>query len=306
MSRRFSPEDALRLWVDPDRIGRACHVHLHPGYRQGRQTTRAFGRLMVEELRDLDGVEGLRTVVADLVNLPVTEFSAKVPTVEVKFVPKKKVPTDDDAGDDAIGPVRPEVVEKRPIVVPPLVRRALSIHLSEILETTGDYLLPTEAIAYRPGRRQVVQRAILDVARAVRGGAHYWAKLDVRSFFPTVPWAGIETTLKSYGYPEAFVGYSMALVRGGVAKRESWRTWVPVETDAGTQAGLRESSIIANLYLSGLDRVLLSKFKGDLFYRRYSDDMLMMGRTKEVVRKAVVEVETWIESRGLTLKGVAP
>ncbi len=261
---------------------------------------------MVDELAQVGGVSGLTKLVATLVTLPVKDFGAQLPSVEIKSVPKKKVPTDSDAGDDAIDFFESDEVEQRPIVIPPLVRRAVSIHLSEILDATGDGLLPNEAIAYRQGRARAVQRAILDVASTVRNGFSHWITLDVRSFFPAVPWTGIEATLTDYGYSEEFTKKTMVMVMGKLEKRSSWRTWVPVHNEAGTQAGLRESSILANLFLSRLDRRLLARFKEDLFYRRYSDDMLLMGKTKKVVRHAVVEVEDWIESRGLHLKGIGP
>jgi hypothetical protein len=242
--------------------------------------------------------------VSRLVELPVRDFAARVPAVEVRFITKTKIPTDRDAGPDAINPTENEDAPQRPIVVAPMVRRALSVHLSMILDATGDHLLPGEAIAYRQGRRQVVQQAILDTARAVREGFAYWAKLDIRSFFPSVPWEGIQGALRACGYPEDFTQRVMALVMGSLKEKSSWRTWATVENGSGTQAGLRESSIIANLFLSDLDRRLLRRFRGDLFYRRYSDDMLLLGRTKEIARKAVVEVENWIESQGLKLKGI--
>jgi hypothetical protein len=244
---------------------------------------------MVDDLKAIGGVDGLCERVTELVALPPKVFAKNVPTVEVKSIPKNK-----SHGD----------VEKRPIVVPPVLRRALSNHISEILQVTADHLLPKEAIAYRPNKKRVVEMAILDVQRAVRGGGEYWAKLDIRNFFPSVPWEGIRNALRAYKYPEEFIEYVMALVQGRLMKAEG-RSWVPVKTISGTQAGLRESSILANLYLSDLDRILVTTFGGDVFYRRYCDDMILLGKTKKAVRQAVVEVRNWLESRGLALK-VAP
>lgn len=304
--QRHTPADAPRLWTDPVWIAQACNVYEHPGYRQGRQTTRVFGRLMVEELHALGGVEGLTQTVTTMVNLPLKEFAKRVPSVEVKKVPKSRVPTDRDAGEDAINPEEAPESAQRPIVLPTLLRRALSAHASGILDVTGDHLLPDVAIAYRPGKCRVVERAILDVARAVRSGFSYWGKLDICSFFPSVPWAGLESALLAVGYPNQFTKRVMAIVRGGLASRVAWSTWAPVHVDAGTQAGLRESSILANIFLADLDRRLLSMFGEGLFYRRYSDDLLLLGRSKEPVRKAIVEIERWVESQAMQLKGIAP
>lgn len=300
---RYLPADADGLWTADHLVREACNVYGNPAYHGGRQSTRAHGRTMVDDLRAIGGVEGLVVALGRLVKLPAGDLRAWVPPVERKTIRKSKAPTDADAGLDAIGPAVSVQGETRDIVVAGLVRRALSVHLARVLTLTGDALLPREAIAYRPHHRHVVKQAVLDVARSVRQGHIYWAKLDVRAFFPSVPWRGIEQALLALGYSEAFVAIVMALVTSPIEARGTWGRWLPVENDSGAQAGLQESSILANVFLADLDRALLKRFGGVLFYRRYSDDLIMMAKTKEVCRRAVVMIREWVTAQGLQLKG---
>jgi hypothetical protein len=307
------PADADRLWLEPSRIEAACNVRENAGYHHAAQTTRAFGKLMLDELDSLGGEDGLVRALTRVVGLPLEAFPRAVPPVEIRRVRKSKTPGDDLARHDVID--REDIGGAhavRDIVVPGLLRRALSLHVASILTETSDHLLPEEGIAYRPHSRRVVQAAILDVARQVRSGFEYWAKLDIKSFFPSVPWRGLHRALRRFGYSEDFTRRVMALVRTPILAKMSWASWVPVENISGAQAGLPESSVLANIFLSDLDQRVVAlgldmqKQKRShtrlLDYRRYSDDLLILGRTKEAVRRAVVEIDSWVSKQGMTIK----
>jgi len=307
------PADADQLWLEPSRIEATCNVRENAGYHHAAQTTRAFGKLMLEELDSLGGEDGLVGALSRIVNLPLEAFPGAVPPVEIRQVRKSKTPGDDLARHDAIDPE--DIGGSQPvrdIVLPGILRRALSLHAAAILTETSDHLLPKEAIAYRPRSRRVVQAAILDMARQVRRGFVYWAKLDIKSFFPSVPWRGLHRALRRFGYSEDFTRRVMVLVTTPILAKMSWASWVHVENTSGAQAGLPESSVLANIFLSGLDRRVVTlgldmqKQKRSrsplLDYRRYSDDLLVLGRTKEAVRRAVVEIDSWVSNQGMTIK----
>ncbi len=63
--------------------------------------------------------------------------------------------------------------------------------------------------------------------------------------------------------------------------------WVAYANDAGTQAGLRESAILANIYLAALDRSITETFGRRVYYARYSDDILLIAAKRADAEGAV-------------------
>ena len=310
LAAKPGPQDASALLLQWQRIKGACDFFGNRAFAQADQRTRAYdGDRLVDAARSKD-VLLWATELLDFVQLPPLEFKQRVPLLAGKQFPKRKTPSDADAGWDAIGAGPADPLSKKPemrdIVVPCAFRRMLSNVFTSILIDTADHLLPKEAWAYRPHHPDVVQRGIMKAARALVGGCVYWAKLDVKDFFRSVPWTGIEAALRRYEFQEDFIQKLMALVQGKIVAKHGWRGWVTVENGSGTQAGLRESAILANLFLAGLDELIKDTFGKDVFYLRYSDDILIMSKSRSVVIGAVKLVRQWTKEQGLYLKDVPP
>lgn len=294
---RQQPADAMSLLLDPEHLEYACNFYENPAFHHANQRTRAYrDERMVDAYRHEKDPKVWAEELREFLLLPLDEFTRRVNAehpVTLTRIDKLK------PWNLAQGAER----EKRPIVKATFFRRCLSNIFTFVLEATADRLLPKEAIAYRRGRKDVICRAIIEAAQYVTRGGRHWAKLDIKNFFGSVPWSGMRRALVDIGFPELFTAKLMVLVQSTIVERRFGRWWT-VANEAGTQAGLRESAVLANLFLAGLDRDVSSRFRCN-FYRRYSDDILIIAKRRADAEGAVNIVRAWLSDQGLELKGAA-
>ena len=67
----------------------------------------------------------------------------------------------------------------------------------------------------------------------------------------------------------------------------------------GIYQGASISPVLSNIYLDDFDHMIE---RGPVFYIRYSDDMLIMGRSREQLQNIITKIKILLESYGLMLK----
>lgn len=308
--RRFNPSDALALLQDEDRHLDAADLAGNPAYHHADARSRGHdGQRLVDFHRNTTKTERA-AMLAELVSLPAKEFAEKIPPLLVKTINQAGVrapwgpwgdPTFTQIGCEdwfgLLGSGKP-----RRVAIPCPTRRMLDTLFERILIDTGDHMVHRTAWAYRPGKHDAVPAVIKEVRRGVREGGRYYAKLDIRSFFPTMPWKLIETTLSDppFSYPREFTQKVMALVMAPLVDEQGRA----VPNTSGSQAGTRTSGVIANMVLRAVDDLVCQRFGNKVHYWRYSDDILIVGRNRDDVIGATRAVQKWCHENGLKLKGV--
>lgn len=309
--RRHAPSDAMRLLLDPERHLEAADLARHPAYRHADARSRGWnGQRLVDYYRGTSHSDRAATL-GEFVRCSPKEFAEKIPPLLVKTIhePGKRVPWgpwgdpffEEKGDEDLHGLLGAE--KARTVVVPCPLRRMLDTLVAGVLIDTGDHLLHPAAWAYRPGRHDAVPGMIEDVRQAVRDGGRYWAKLDLKSFFPSMPWPLIRRALSTrpLSYPPEFVERVMALVEARLVNAAG----ETLPNQAGSQAGSQLSAIIANMVLWQLDTLVTHGFRS-VGYWRYSDDIIIVGRERHQATGAVRFIRGWCHQQGLQLKGVAP
>lgn len=286
MSRSYTPAAAFAMMRDDDVIRFACDVARNVAFAKAdARTVDADGLRVADYVRVPEEREAWATRVSSLLSLPLKDFEIAMSAQPVR---KSRVP-------------KPEGGE-REIVVPTFIRRCVSNVLNHVLAATCDDLLPVHVRAYRPGDEDVVREAILDVAEGVLDGRIcFFAKLDIRAYFTSVPWSAVETALKHYGYPDDFINYVMAVIRCPMVERVAGRL-INRPNARGIQQGLPESATLANMVPFALDQ-RLANLRG-LVVVRYSDDIFIGARDRDSVVAAVRAVAAWCRGHDLQLKGV--
>jgi len=285
--------DVMALLLEPTRIRLACDPYQNKAWKKASQMTTGVDGLMpkaafADRRRSID--EWAKKLTDALLN----GVDAKALALKVLEIPKKE-PWEAGARDG----------EYRGIVIRGIFGRCLSSHLSAILQDTAEPLLPPCAIAYRPERSDMVQRAILRVATAVGiEGFRFYAKLDVADCFNQLPRRDVARAMKDLGYPARFVYLVMASV-GATRYRRVQGGWVQQHSEQGCPAGLPESSILVNIFFLAFDR-WIGRHCPHLVYFRYSDDVLFVGKTRLEVEPAVSELMKFTKRHGLRLKAVSP
>jgi hypothetical protein len=158
-------------------------------------------------------------------------------------------------------------------------------------------MLTRVAVAYRPGLQLAQTLKNAHVRMASRPIA---AVLDIRSFFESVPWSGLDNVLDRLAVDEGTKALLMSLVRVEVVERRSMRL---VERNLGLPQGLSISPLLANLVLARFDKETahaLSAMGGWL--RRYCDDMLVLLPDTGSAEEAVHVVGERLRRLGFAVK----
>ena len=128
----YEPRDAMRLLLDPERVRWASDPHQNPRWSNAAQTTVGRdGQRQVEFFHQHGSVDQLVQQVQELLSLPIDDFRKQIPPLKVTEHPKQR-PWELQEG---------EILEMRQIVVPCIVRRAVSNLLADVLEATAGHLL---------------------------------------------------------------------------------------------------------------------------------------------------------------------
>lgn len=291
MAKPFQPHDAMRLLFDPEQIRFACNPFENAAWKHASQASVGKdGLLPATAFAERDAVDAWARRLTDIL-----EHGANPEELALKLVAiPKHDPWDLDAPP-----------ESRTIALRGILGRCLSNHLAAVLEASVEPLLPDCAIAYRPNRSDAVQAAILKVAHAVGvDGRRFYAKLDVKDCFNSMPREAVALALADFGLPNRFIELVMLSV-GARRYRRVQGAWVEQNSEKGCPAGLPESSTLVNVLFNAFDRWVRSHCP-DLVYYRYCDDFLFVGSSRAQVERAVGELVRCTKALGLKLKGVSP
>lgn len=122
----------------------------------------------------------------------------------------------------------------------------------------------------------------------------YMLKLDIHSFFGSIPHSVIMNNLKSKLDP-----YGLYLVQLIID-----RYWTDIDFENEDKIGIFLGSIITQLLgvgtLDKLDHIIKEKFK-IRHYSRYNDDMIMISKNKDELVKLLFYINEYLKNLGLTL-----
>ena len=283
----MKPEAVMHLLTSDAEVSRACDPRENHAFAKADARTKdANGQRLFDGVRSEGDVLAARAFVRSFVAAKGDERLAMLTREPVKRLVLSE-----------------EGRRPRSIGIPTYYRRCLSNLITAALVRTCDARLSYIACAYRPGRWKGVETSIHEVAKKVTEGYHFWAKLDFRSFFSALPWKAVGRGLRALGYPEDFVALVGALLRTPVVEVRGRRHVRQVKW-RGTEQGLAESTVIANIVAHGLDTEL--EGLRTVFVRRYSDDVIILGRRKADVVRAIEVILRWADGLGIKVKDERP
>jgi hypothetical protein len=285
------PSAALDLLYDRDLLEWAGNPWLNSHWHSASMMTRGRDGLTVFDAFSGPDATAVWVEKANaLLRLDLGAMKAEVPALKVRPIEKKK------RWDPEYDPKL-----ERDIVVPCILRRVLASHLAYILDITTKGRLPEAARAYVPGRAAPAATVAKEVARLTQHGHFFYVKLDLRDAFNSIPWKPLRRALLRMGYPQRFVDVLMLFVRGPV-ERFVRGSWLEQPRYRGALAGLPESGILLNVLMAEIDdRILLLP---NVYCARYSDDLIITGRTASDVARAASLLMNWAWGVGLEIKGV--
>ena len=186
---------------------------------------------------------------------------------------------------------KPGRKEKRPLGIPTVRDRVAQTALRSVLEPIFERDFAEHSYGFRPGRG--AKDALREVARLLREGYSWVVDADIRSYFDSIP----RERLLARVAEKIADGRVLALLGAYLEQEvmEGLERWTP---EAGTPQGAVISPLLSNIYLDPLDHKMAERGYAMV---RYADDFVILCRTEAEARRALAEVEAWMEDAGLRL-----
>jgi RNA-directed DNA polymerase len=187
---------------------------------------------------------------------------------------------------------KPGTPERRALSVPSVRDRTVEAALKQVLEPIFEHDFAEQSYGFRPGRgcREAVKR----VEELLNESRTWCVDLDFKSYFDTIPHDRLLGLVKQRVVDGSVLALLEQSLKAGVL--EELKGWQP--TERGTPQGAVISPMLANLYLTPLDRQMAEQGWAMV---RYADDLVVLCRTREEAERALRYLRDWAERAGLTV-----
>lgn len=181
--------------------------------------------------------------------------------------------------------------ERRPLGIPTVRDRVVQTALRNVLEPIFERDFAETSYGFRPGRG--CHTALRRVAELLDVDSTWVVDADLKDFFDTIPHEALMGRIRK----KAADGKVLALVEAFLRQEvmEGMEGWTP---DEGAPQGAVVSPLLSNIYLDPLDHRMAEE---GFQMVRYADDFVILCRSKEEAREALLKVEEWTDCAGLSL-----
>lgn len=186
---------------------------------------------------------------------------------------------------------KPGSNEKRPLGIPTVRDRVVQKALLATIEPIFEREFAEQSYGFRPGRG--CKAALRRVDQLLREGYTWVVDADLQKFFDTI----VHEVLMQLVAEQIADGRVLKLIEKYLQQGvlENMREWQP---ETGTPQGAVISPLLSNVYLNPLDHLMAAS---GVEMVRYADDFVMLCRSKEEAQRALVLVQQWTGTVGLTL-----
>ena len=182
--------------------------------------------------------------------------------------------------------------EKRPLGIPTVQDRAVQTALRNVIEPIFEHGFAEHSYGFRPGRG--AKDALRRVNQLLRSGQTWIVDADLKGYFDSIPQDKLIEALAGKITDGAVLELIQRFLRQGVM--ESAGEWKP--TEQGTPQGAVISPLLANIYLDPLDHEMAG---AGWEMVRYADDFVVLCASEAEARKALEQIQQWVERAGLVL-----
>ncbi|MEE9295655.1 MAG: group II intron reverse transcriptase/maturase [Phycisphaerae bacterium] len=186
---------------------------------------------------------------------------------------------------------KPGSRERRPLGIPSVRDRVAQAALRSAIEPIFERDFAEHSYGFRPGRG--CKNALRRVDALLKAGYTYVVDVDLQSYFDTIPHKPLMARVRAKVADGRVLTLIESFLTQGVM--DGLEEWTPT---SGSPQGAVISPLLSNAYLDALDHLMAKK---GLEMVRYADDMVLLCRTAEEARAALVEVQRWTTEAGLTL-----
>jgi RNA-directed DNA polymerase len=181
--------------------------------------------------------------------------------------------------------------ERRPLGIPTVRDRVVQTALRLVLEPIFEQTFAPHSYGFRPQRG--AKDALRRVAALLRAGYRYVVDADLQAYFDCIPHTRLRARVATKVSDSRVLTLIDAFLQQPIF--EGLAQWT---VEKGTPQGAVISPLLANVYLDPLDHAMAA---AGVEMVRYADDFVMLCRTAEEARQALMLVQRWTAAAGLTL-----
>lgn len=183
--------------------------------------------------------------------------------------------------------------KKRVVYLYPPGENILLKLLTYLLLRTYDRQMAPGLFSFRPGRS--AGDALRMLRRRLGREKWYGYKADISDYFNSLPVEKLLPMLQAcLGEDEALYAFLRRLLK----EPRVWDRGQIIEEEKGIMAGTPLSSFYANLYLKEMDEHFAAL---GIPYARYSDDIILFGKTEDEVRTQAEWLRAYLAEKGLVI-----
>jgi RNA-directed DNA polymerase len=186
---------------------------------------------------------------------------------------------------------KPGTQEKRPLGVPTVRDRVVQTAVRMVMEPIFEHEFAEQSYGFRPKRG--CKDALRRVEELLKSGFTYIVDADLKSYFDTIPHDRLMALVGQKVSDGRMLTLIEMFLKQGVL--DDLREWTP---EMGSPQGAVISPLLSNIYLNPLDHHMA---KAGFEMVRYADDFVILCRSPEEASQALVLVQEWTATAGLTL-----
>lgn len=181
--------------------------------------------------------------------------------------------------------------EKRPLGIPTVRDRVAQAAVCNVIEPIYEKDFAAQSYGFRPGRG--CKDALRRVSELLEQGYTWVVDADLKSYFDTIPHQELMERVSQKVSDGRVLGVLQAYLQQPIM--DGMEQWTP---EGGTPQGAVLSPLLSNIYLDPLDHQMAAKGYEMV---RYADDFVILCRSEQQARRALEEVQSWVEQAGLKL-----
>ena len=182
--------------------------------------------------------------------------------------------------------------ELRPLGVPAVEDRVVEMAVRNVIEPIFEQTFAEHSYGFRPGRG--AKDALRRVVQLLEEGNGWVVDADIKGYFDNIPQCKLMEALSEHISDGKVLELIEKFLKKGVLERG--KGWQP--TELGTPQGAVISPLLANVYLNGLDHLMVRQGREMI---RYADDFVILCISRKEAEEALTEVRKWMDQAGLTL-----
>ncbi|MFP4600959.1 MAG: group II intron reverse transcriptase/maturase [Persicimonas sp.] len=186
---------------------------------------------------------------------------------------------------------KPGRAEKRPLGIPTVEDRIVQTAIKQVIEPIFEHDFAQHSYGFRPERG--CKDALRQVDRLIRQDYEWVVDADIKSYFDQIDHGKLMELVCEKISDGRVLDLIEQFLKQPIVEDGDTR-----QPERGTPQGGVISPLLANIYLNPLDHLMAEQ---GFEMVRYADDFVIVCKDRKDARRALQQVERWVEQMGLTL-----